>query len=72
MVLVPPPVDGIIGEDERMFHIYSYNMILPSLEDIGDTKNFAGAEEDGDGEGDAEAWEVQEGHSKKANANTQE
>ena len=55
MVQVPPPIDGIIGEDKRICHVNSYDMILPFLEDIGVTKNFGGAEEDGDGEGDAEA-----------------
>ena len=35
-------------------------MILPTLEDIGDIKNFGGDGEDGDGEGAAEAREAQE------------
>ena len=48
VVQVPLPIDGIIGEDELMFHVNSSSiMIPPSLEDIGVTKNFGGVKKDG-------------------------
>ena len=62
MIQGPPPIHniGTIGEDDLTFHVSSSSLILPTPEDIGEIKNFGGDEEYGDGEGAAEAREVQE------------